>query len=82
MQSDLFTDATGHAKPPLAALVGYCNYAVLYRRSPVGLPVPAVLKDAKLGDKEGPLNTLRQELAWEAVIAHPLSGVRIGSQQK
>jgi hypothetical protein len=76
-QSDLFTDATGHGTPPLKALVGYCNYAVLYRRSPVGLAVPAILKEAKLGDQEEPLNRLLQELAWDAVTRHPLSGVRL-----
>jgi hypothetical protein len=75
-QSDLFTDATGHGTPALKALVGYCNYAVMYRRSPVGLAVPAILKEAKLGDQEGPLNRLLQELAWDAVTRHPLSGVR------
>ena len=32
MQSDLFTDATGHGTPALKTLVGYCNYAVIYRR--------------------------------------------------
>jgi hypothetical protein len=76
-QEDLFTDALGHGKPPLQALVAYCNYAVIYRRSPVGLPVPAVLKQAKLGDQEEKLNRLLQELAWEAVTEHPLSGVRL-----
>jgi hypothetical protein len=40
-QEDLFSDELGHGKPPLQALVAYCNYAVIYRRSPVGLPVPA-----------------------------------------
>jgi hypothetical protein len=74
-QSDLFTDALGHGKPPLKALVAYSNYAVIYRRSPVGLPVPAILKEAKLGDDEEKLNRLLQELAWEAAVAHPLSGV-------
>ncbi len=44
MQSDLFTDATGHGTPPLKALVAYCNFAVMYRRSPVGLPVPKILR--------------------------------------
>src|SRR5205807_5169433 len=72
-QSDLFTDATGHGTPPLKALVGYCNFAVIYRRNPRGLPAPAILKEAKLGDQEEPLNRLLQELAWEAVRAHPLS---------
>lgn len=71
-QSDLFTDDLGHGKPPLQALVGYCNYAVIYRCSPVGLPVPSVLKAAKLGDHEEKLNQLLQELAWEAVLQHPL----------
>lgn len=76
-QSDLFTDATGHGTAPLQALVGYCNYAVLYRRSPVGLAAPGILKQAKLGDQEAPLNRLLQELAWDAVLQHPLSGVRL-----
>lgn len=79
-QEDLFTDALGHGKPPLQALVGYCNFAVLYRRSPVGLPTPEVLKGAKLGEQEGKLNKLLQELAWEAVTAHPLSGVRAAAK--
>lgn len=82
MQEDLFSDALGHGKPPLQALVAYCNYAVMYRRSPVGLPVPDVLKRAKLGDREDKLNRLLQELAWEAVIQHPLSGVRLDAQSK
>jgi hypothetical protein len=50
----------------------------MYRRSPVGLPVPNVLKQAKLVDRE--LNQLLQELAWEAVCQHPLSGVRLDAQ--
>jgi hypothetical protein len=78
MQGDLFTDELGHGTPPLKALVAYCNYAVIYRRSPVGLPVPEILKQAKLGDNEEKLNRLLQELAWEAVLRHPLSGVRPG----
>jgi hypothetical protein len=38
--------------------------------------VPAILKSAKLGDQEESLNLLLQELAWEAVLAHPLSGMK------
>jgi hypothetical protein len=75
-QESLFTDALGHGTAPLQALVAYCNFATIYRRSPVGLPVPEILKRAKLGDDEKKLNRLLQELAWEAVVAHPLSGVR------
>ena len=76
-QEDLFGDAVGHGKPPLQLLVAYCNYAVIYRRSPVGLPTPNVLKQSKLGDNEEKLNRLLQELAWAAVVEHPLSGVRL-----
>jgi hypothetical protein len=61
-QDDLFTDAIGHAKPPLQALVAYCYYALIYEKSPVGLPVPAVLASAKEPEK---LNRLLQEIAWE-----------------
>jgi hypothetical protein len=75
-QEDLFSDALGHGKAPLQLVVAYCNYAVIYRRSPVGLPVPNVLKQVKLGDDEEKLNRLLQELAWEAAIQHPLSGLQ------
>jgi hypothetical protein len=81
-QEDLFSDALGHGKAPLQALVGYCNFAVMYRRSPIGLPAPAILKGAKLGDNEEKLNRLLQELAWDAVVQHPLSGVRLEAESK
>lgn len=76
-QNDLFTDALGHGTAPLRVVVAYCNYAVMYRRSPVGLPVPEELKSAKLGDNEEKLNKLLQELAWDAVVQDPLSGVLV-----
>ena len=74
-QEELFTDALGHGTPPLQLLVAYCNFSVIYRKSPVGLPVPGILKKSKLGDNEEKLNRLLQELAWDAVVKHPLSGV-------
>lgn len=73
-QSQLFRDDLGHPQPPLAALVTYCHFAAVYGRSPVGLPVPAMLKS--LPDA-GAMNRLLQELAWQAVVSHPLSGVRV-----
>ena len=76
-QEDLFTDPVNHGTAPLKTLVAYCNYATIYRRSPVGLPVPEVLKQAMLGDQEEPLNRLLQELAWQAVLDQPHSGVRL-----
>ena len=75
-QEELFSDPIGHARPPLQALVAYCQFAVIYRRSPVGLPMPAVLKNANNPTWGEDLNRLLQELAWEAVVQHPLSGVK------
>ena len=74
-QSDLFTDKNGHPHPPLEALVGYVHFGVLYRRSPVGLPLPEVLAKTKKPEWGDKLNRLLQELAWDAVIHQPLSGV-------
>ncbi len=75
-QQDLFTDDIGHAHAPLQLLAAYCHFAVIYRRSPVGLPVPAVLPRAKGPLRDDKLNRLLQELAWGAVTRHPLSGVK------
>ena len=61
---------------PLEVLATYCNYAVIYRSNPLGLPVPAVLADGRDPDGAYKLNRLLQELAWDAVIHHPLSGVK------
>jgi hypothetical protein len=75
-QSDLFSDPIGHARPVLQALVAYCNFAVIYGRSPVGLPMPTILANEKNIPEREKLNLLLQELAWDAVVHHPLSGVR------
>lgn len=71
-QNELFTDVLGHPGPQIRVLSAYCHYAVIYRRSPVGLPVVSQL--AKLPEAEQ-LNRLLQEIAWKAVTEHPMSGV-------
>lgn len=75
-QTDLFTDAIGHAKPPLAVLVAYCYYAQIYNRNPAGLPVPPALKGVGDDEQTAKLNRLLQEIAWTTVTEHPLSGVK------
>ncbi|MEQ8787020.1 MAG: hypothetical protein RIC55_12000 [Pirellulaceae bacterium] len=75
-QNDLFRDAIGHGTPPLQALVAYCHYAVIYRRSPEGLPIPAILDAKTYGEHAEALNRLLQQLAWQAAREHPLSGVK------
>jgi hypothetical protein len=78
-QWDLFRDCWGHPQPPLQVLAAYCHFAVIYRRSPVGLPLPPEL--AKVGslNERGKLNRLLQELAWDAVTHHELSGFKAES---
>lgn len=76
-QSELFRDNWGHAQTPLQFLSSYCHFAVIYRRSPVGLPVPfqfEALKDVSDDDK-AKLNTLLQQISWDTVSHHPMTGV-------
>ena len=77
-QADLFRDNWGHANPPLQILSSYCHFAVIYRRSPVGLPVPGAFKLMKdmSDDDKTKLNQLLQQIAWDTVKAHPMTGVR------
>ena len=42
----------------------------------VGLPLPAILATAKNPKWDDKLNSQLQELAWDAVTHHPLSGVK------
>jgi hypothetical protein len=71
-QNELFTDVLGHPGPHIRVLSAYCHFAVIYRRSPVGLPVNSQLARFPEADK---LNLLLQEIAWKVVTEHPLSGV-------
>ena len=76
-QSDLFRDKTGHPRAVICALAAYCHFAVIYQQSPVGLPIPAQLAREYNDPK---LNRLLQEIAWDAVIHHPLSGISGNNQ--
>ena len=71
-QTDLFTDQIGHGKAPIIALATYCNFACIYRVSPVDL------KDNEpVLDKLSPeLKPLLQRIAWDTVSSYPLSGVK------
>jgi len=76
-QAELFRDNWGHALPPLQILSSYCHFAVIYRRSPVGLPVPNAFKALKdmSDDDKAKLNKLLQEIAWDTVSQYPMAGV-------
>jgi hypothetical protein len=74
-QSELFSDKLGHPTRPLEVLVSYVHFAVLYKRSPVGLPLPEVLASAKNPKWDEKMNHELQEIAWTEATRHPLSGV-------
>jgi hypothetical protein len=77
-QAELFRDNWGHPQLPLQLLSSYCHFAVMYRTSPVGLPLPQafrLLKDLSADDK-AKLNTLLQQIAWDTVSQHPMSGLK------
>jgi hypothetical protein len=81
-QSDLFADQIGHPKPPLWVLNSYIHFACIYGVSPVGLPMPARLKQANNPKFDEDFNKRLQELAWKTVIEYPLSGVKAPPEVK
>lgn len=78
-QSEMFRDDHGHPSDLMALLVTYCHFAAIYQRTPVGLPVPGKLKDRPQAEA---LNQLLQQIAWDAVTSHPMSGVKVAAEVK
>jgi hypothetical protein len=76
-QSELFRDNWGHALLPLQLLSSYCHFAVIYRKSPVGMPLPIAFRTLKnmSDDDKTKLNALLQQIAWDTVSAHSMSGI-------
>ena len=70
-QSELFTDPIGHVNAPVIALATYCNFACIYGRTPVGLDDG----DRDLDRIDPKLRTVLQEIAWDTVTSHSMSGV-------
>jgi hypothetical protein len=81
-QSDLFLDQIGHPKPPLVALNAYLHFATIYGRSPVGLPIPTILKRVNNPKWDENFSKALQELAWTTVVNYPLSGVKAPAKDK
>jgi enterochelin esterase-like enzyme len=74
-QAQVFRDPLCHPAPPLEALNTYLHYAVIYRQSPVGLPMPGLLKNANKAAWDNQFNRSLQALAWQIVSKYPYSGV-------
>lgn len=79
-QSELFVDAV-HASVPMMTLNAYLHFAVLYGQSPVGLPMPTALRNAKREAWDNQFNRALQELAWEIVTGDPHSLVTDSPEQ-
>ncbi|TLD72239.1 hypothetical protein FEM03_02460 [Phragmitibacter flavus] len=75
LQSELFRDDHGHPAPTLALLVSYCHFAAIHQLSPVGLPVPASIRQMPEAKE---LNGLLQQIAWDTVSTYSFSGVKLG----
>ena len=74
-EAELFKDPISHPTAPLEAVNTYLHVAVIYKTSPVGLPVPGLLKNAKKEAWDEKFNRALQELAWETVTSYSYSGV-------
>ena len=67
-QSELFRDPIGHGLGHVMALVAYCNFAAIYKTSPVGLEATERSINAEQ-------HKILQEIAWETVSKYPYAGI-------
>lgn len=74
-QGELFRDPISHPAPPLETLNTYLHHAVIYGQSPIGLPMPGLLKNARKEGWDEKLDRALQGIAWEAVSNYSYSGV-------
>lgn len=73
--TDLFSDDI-HFNDYGAYLMALTHYAVIYGRSPVGLPHKLQRANGEPADDPGPeLARLMQETVWQTVSRYPLTGV-------
>ena len=75
-QAQIFADKIGHPAPPAVTLNAYVHFACTYGVSPVGLPMPTVLKKANNPKWDDKLNKVLQEIAWDTVSHYSYTGVK------
>jgi hypothetical protein len=68
-QSALFRDPIGHGQGHIMALAAYCNFAAIYRISPVGHTAPERSINAEQ-------HAILQKIAWDTVSKYPPAGVK------
>jgi hypothetical protein len=71
-QSELYRDPIGHPTQVTANLVTYVWFATMYRETPLGLQALIDRADPFSGPREKRL----QQIAWNAVVGEPKSGVQ------
>jgi GH35 family endo-1,4-beta-xylanase/enterochelin esterase-like enzyme len=81
-QAELFRDPISHPAPPLEVLNTYLHFAVIYGKTPVGLPMPSLLKKAHKEAWNEKMNRALQEIAWETVTHYAYSGVKPAERPK
>lgn len=78
-RTDLFDDQI-HFNDYGAYLMALTHYAVLYQRSPVGLPHALMRADGTSAQDPGPeAARLMQETVWAVVTSYAKTGVQVGS---
>jgi hypothetical protein len=66
--AELFRDPIGHGLGHVQSLTAYCNFATIYRRSPLGL----TLNEPGVSNEQ---HAILQRIAWETVSGYDHSGV-------
>ncbi|MEM7602024.1 MAG: hypothetical protein AAF357_11500 [Verrucomicrobiota bacterium] len=72
----IWRDTLGHIGEGMERLEGYVFYATLYQKDPSELPKDLPFRDYG-GFPSAGLDQVFREIAWQAVKAHPLSGVGV-----
>jgi hypothetical protein len=73
-EHSIWADQRGHLGPGFDRLEGYVFYATIYGKSPelISEPIKFSNNPSFLSDE---LDKIFREIAWKAVVGHPLSGV-------
>ncbi len=82
MPWDLFRDSWGHPDAPLEVLDAYCHYAVIYHRSPVGLPMPPILASMKVVGLDGKQKVRPKGAGATPAPSTPAAGQEITQEDK
>ena len=69
-QSKLFRDPIGHGQGHIMVLAAYCDFAAMYRISPVGHKIT----ERSVSDEQ---HAILQKLAWDVVSNYPRAGIAV-----